>query len=54
MLYIDPGSGQLLWQIVVAAVLGFTFRFRNLFSKAGLSRFLRREARNENPSGYRD
>jgi hypothetical protein len=31
--YIDPGSGSILLQIVIAAVLGSLFYFRNLFKK---------------------
>ena len=30
LLYIDPGSGSYLVQIIAAAVLGVTFFFRNI------------------------
>jgi len=30
-LYIDPGSGSYLVQIIIAAVLGVAFYFRNLW-----------------------
>lgn len=30
LLYIDPGSGSYLVQVIVAAVLGVAFFFRNL------------------------
>ena len=30
LLYIDPGSGSYLMQIIVAAVLGIAFFFKNI------------------------
>jgi hypothetical protein len=38
LLYVDPGSGLLLWQMIVAAMLGTLFylkRFRALVGKLG-------------------
>ncbi len=32
-LYIDPGSGSYLVQVIIAAVLGFTFFFKNFWLK---------------------
>jgi hypothetical protein len=32
MLYVDPSSGSLLWQIMVAGVVGGLFSIRKLFS----------------------
>lgn len=29
--YVDPGSGALLWQTVVASVVGLMFYFRRVF-----------------------
>lgn len=31
LLYIDPGSGSYLVQVIIAAVLGFLFYFKNLW-----------------------
>jgi hypothetical protein len=31
LLYIDPGSGSYLVQMIIAAVLGFLFYFKNLW-----------------------
>jgi hypothetical protein len=31
LLYIDPGSGSYLVQVIIAAVLGVAFYFRNLW-----------------------
>ncbi|MBN9380144.1 MAG: hypothetical protein J0H74_05235 [Chitinophagaceae bacterium] len=33
LLYIDPGSGSYLIQVIIAAVLGVAFYFRNLWWK---------------------
>jgi len=30
-MYIDPGSGSYLVQVIIAAVLGFLFYFKNLW-----------------------
>lgn len=32
MLYTDPGSGMLLWQVLVAGALGGLFYVRKIFS----------------------
>jgi len=32
LLYIDPGSGSYLVQIIIAAVLGIGFFFRNIWA----------------------
>jgi hypothetical protein len=31
--YTDPGSGALLWQILVAGFVGFLFHFRRFLSR---------------------
>ena len=31
LLYIDPGSGSYLVQVIIAGVLGFLFYFKNLW-----------------------
>jgi hypothetical protein len=36
MLYTDPGSGLLLWQVVTAGVVGGLFQVRKLLSKVFL------------------
>jgi hypothetical protein len=33
LLYIDPGSGSYLVQVIIAAILGAVFYFKNLWSK---------------------
>jgi len=33
LLYIDPGSGSYLIQVIIAAILGVAFYFRNLWWK---------------------
>ena len=38
--YIDPGTGSLVWQLVVAGMLGATFHFRRAIS--ALVRLVRR------------
>jgi hypothetical protein len=38
LLYVDPGSGLLVWQMIVAAMVGSLFyvkRFRSLVGKLG-------------------
>ena len=38
LLYVDPGSGLLIWQMIVAAMIGTLFylkRFRTLVGKLG-------------------
>jgi hypothetical protein len=45
LLYIDPGSGSYLIQVIIAAVLGVAFFFKNigLYIKAFFYRFFKRE-----------
>jgi hypothetical protein len=45
LLYIDPGSGSYLVQVIIAAVLGVAFFFKNivLYIKSFFSRFSRRK-----------
>ena len=31
--YTDPGTGALIWQLIVAAGIGFIFYFRRFFYK---------------------
>lgn len=31
-LYVDPGSGTLIWQTLMAVAVGGAFRFRNFFA----------------------
>jgi hypothetical protein len=33
LMYTDPGSGAMIWQLLVAAGLGAAFYFRHYFSK---------------------
>ncbi len=33
LLYIDPGSGSYLVQVIIAAVLGVAFFFRNIMAR---------------------
>lgn len=33
MLYVDPGSGLLLWQVLGAGVLGLLFRARRVLAR---------------------
>jgi len=33
LLYVDPGSGSYLVQVIIAAVLGALFYFKNLWSQ---------------------
>jgi hypothetical protein len=33
LLYTDPGSGAMIWQLLVAAGLGGAFYFRHYFAK---------------------
>lgn len=48
LLYIDPGSGSYLVQVVIAAVLGIAFFFRNIknYIKAFFSRSNRKTDKN--------
>ncbi len=49
-LYIDPGSGSYLVQVIVAAALGIVFFFRNikLYIQSFFSRF-RKKPKDNNP-----
>ena len=49
LLYIDPGSGSYLVQVIVAAVLGVAFFFRNLrmMVTAFFSRLFGRRSKNQ-------
>lgn len=46
LLYIDPGSGSYLVQVIVAAVLGVAFFFRNI--KTYIKSFFTRSSRKAN------
>ena len=43
--YIDPGSGALIWQAIVAGFVGAAFYFRRFFN-----RFVSRDRREEPPT----
>lgn len=45
LLYIDPGSGSYLVQVIIAAVLGVVFFFKNIatYIKHFVYRFIRRK-----------
>jgi ATP-dependent Zn protease len=49
LLYIDPGSGSYLVQVIVAAALGVAFFFRNI--KNSIKAFFTRHSKkiNDNP-----
>jgi len=49
LLYIDPGSGSYLIQVIIAAVLGVAFYFKNLWWKFR-SFFSRRKKTTKNDS----
>ena len=46
LLYIDPGSGSYLVQVIVAAALGVAFFFRNI--KNYIKAFFTRNSKNTN------
>lgn len=46
LLYIDPGSGSYLVQVIIAAVLGFLFYFRNLWAR--IKSFFKKNGQEEN------
>jgi hypothetical protein len=48
LLYIDPGSGSYLVQVIIAAVLGGLFYFKNLWLKI---KSLFSKSKKETPSG---
>ena len=45
LIYIDPGSGSYLVQVIIAAVLGIVFFFKNIgiYIKAFFNRFFQRK-----------
>ena len=48
LLYIDPGSGSYLVQVIVAAALGVAFFFRNIKNSIRAF-FTRNKKTNDNP-----
>lgn len=46
LLYVDPGSGSYLIQVIIAAILGFLFYFKNLWWR--IKAFFRKPGREEN------
>lgn len=46
-LYIDPGTGSYLAQVIAAAVLGITFFFRNI--RTYIRSIFTRKKHNDNP-----
>lgn len=52
LLYIDPGSGSYLIQVIIAAVLGVAFYFRNLWWK--FRSFFSRNKKDEPKNGNKD
>ena len=52
LLYIDPGSGSYLIQVIIAAVLGVAFYFRNRWWK--FRSFLSRNKKDEPKNGNKD
>ena len=52
LLYIDPGSGSYLVQVIIAGVLGALFYFKGLWFKfKGLFKGTDRRNKKENPQG---
>lgn len=47
LLYIDPGSGSYLLQVIAAAVLGIAFFFRNIRDR--IKSFFSRKKPQDNP-----
>lgn len=45
--YIDPGSGALVWQAILAAIAGAAFYFRGF-----LGRLFSRDRRQDPPAGH--
>ncbi|MBL7752700.1 MAG: hypothetical protein SFU20_08210 [Chitinophagaceae bacterium] len=45
LLYVDPGSGSYLIQVIIAAILGFLFYFKNLWWR--IKAFFRKPGREE-------
>jgi hypothetical protein len=48
ILYIDPGSGSYLLQVIIAAILGFIFYFKTLWWK--VKSFFSRKNKKDNQS----
>lgn len=46
-LYVDPGSGSYLVQVIIAAILGAMFYMKNLWWK--IKSFFNRGSKEENP-----
>jgi hypothetical protein len=51
LLYIDPGSGSYLVQVIVAAALGIVFFFKNLklYIRAFFARLFQKKNKKDNP-----
>ncbi len=54
LLYVDPGSGSYLIQVIIAAILGALFYFKTIWWK--IKSFFHKEkkedpSKNENPDG---
>jgi hypothetical protein len=47
LLYIDPGSGSYLVQVIIAAILGVVFYFKNLWLR--VKSFFMRDKKDEDP-----
>ena len=52
ILYIDPGSGSYLVQVIIAAVLGFLFYFKNLWFR--IKSFFRKDKQKPDPENDSD
>lgn len=46
-LYIDPGSGSYLIQVIIAGVLGFLFYFKNLWFR--IKSFFKKDRQKQGP-----
>ena len=49
MIYADPGSGMLVWQLLVALIFGATFYFTKLREWASAKLRLARSVQQSNP-----
>jgi hypothetical protein len=47
LLYIDPGSGSYLVQVIIAAILGVLFYFKNIW--LSIKSFFYRDKKNDLP-----
>jgi TRAP-type uncharacterized transport system fused permease subunit len=56
LLYVDPGSGSYLVQIIIAAILGAMFYFKNLWwrVKAFFARVFRKGKKDNLPNDSND